>query len=139
MIVVDTNVVSELMRSSPSPAVLTWVASADERQLHTTSVTVAEIQYGIQRLPTGRRKDVLAATADEVFAIFSDHVLAFDVACARPYALIVDGRDRLGRPIDGFDAQIAAICRAQGATLATRNTADFDDTGVDVLNPWAGT
>lgn len=136
MIVVDTNVTSELMRRSPSPAVTTWVRARSARELYTTAITLAEVRYGIERLPDGGRKDLLRVTADEVFSAFADHVLAFDAPAAVDYAGIVSSRDRAGAPIDGFDAQIAAICRARGATLATRNVRDFHDTGIEVTNPW---
>lgn len=136
MIVVDTNVASELMRPSPSEAVRAWVRGQNARDLCTTAITVAEIGYGIERLPGGRRKDALRAAVAEIFAMFEEQILPFDAAAAEQYGLVVSRRDALGLPIDGFDAQIAAICRARGATLATRNTADFHETGVEVLNPW---
>ncbi len=136
MIVVDTNIASELMRVTPSPVVTSWVRTHDGSELYTTSITLAEVLYGIERLPEGRRKDLLRMTADEVFSAFADHVLPFDAAAAVEYASIVSTRDRAGRPIDGFDAQIASICRARGATLATRNLKDFEGTAVKVIDPW---
>ena len=136
MIVLDTNVTSELMKPSPSPVVTAWVRARNATELYTTSITLAAVRYGIERLPDGRRKEVLRGAAEDVFSAFADHVLAFDAAAAVDYAEIVISRDRAGAPIDGFDAQIAAICRAQAATLATRNVKDFDDTGIDVTNPW---
>jgi toxin FitB len=135
MIVVDTNVVSELMRPSPDQAVLEWVGSAGAG-LRTTAITVAEVRYGLERLAGGRRKDRLRAAADEVFTVFSDYVLPFDAESPVHYALIVSHCDGIGRPVDGFDAQIAAICRAHSATLATRNMKDFRETGVDLVDPW---
>jgi predicted nucleic acid-binding protein len=136
MIVVDTDVASELMRPSPAQAVQEWVRSHEARELYTTAITVAEILYGIERLPEGRRKEVLRSAAAEIFEVFAEQVLPFDTAAAEQYALVVNERDGLGLPIDGFDAQIAAICRAQRAALATRNLADFRKTGVEVVNPW---
>jgi predicted nucleic acid-binding protein len=136
MIVIDTNVVSELMRPSPAETVWDWARSHDPGELCTTAVTVAEIRYGIERLPDGRRKEVLEAAAAEIFEMFAEQVLPFDNAAAEQYALVVSQRDALGLPIDGFDAQIAAICRAREAALATRNLGDFDKTGVEVINPW---
>ena len=136
MIVVDTNVVSELMRPSPSPRVQDWVYAQAPDELCTTAVTVAEIRYGIERLPDGRRKDSLLATVTDVFAAFSDFIQPFDADAAVWYATIVARRDRLGLPINGFDAQIAAICRTRGAALATRNAKDFRETGIDVVDPW---
>ncbi len=135
MIVVDTNLVSELMRPSPSPVVVGWVRQS-EHDLYTTSITLAEIGYGIERLADGRRKRLLRSTAEEVFADFAERVLAFDAEAALVYATVVSGRDRAGLPIDGFDAQIAAICRVHRAALATRNAKDFQDTGIDVIDPW---
>ena len=135
MIVVDTNVVSELMRPSPSAVVVGWVRG-NERELYTTSITLAEIRYGIERLADGRRKELLRSTAEEVFADFAERVLAFDAEAAMAYAMIVSGRDRAGLPIDGFDAQIASICHAHRAALATRNAKDFQDTGIDIIDPW---
>lgn len=134
MIVLDTNVVSEMMREAPDRNVLAWADSAG--RLHTTAVTLAEVSYGIDRLPEGRRKDQLAAIAVQVFADFDEVVLPFDVRAARRYAEIVAGRERAGRPIPAADAQIAAICSSRRATLATRNTSDFEATGITLLNPW---
>ncbi len=142
------------MRPSPAGRVRDWVRSQGGRDLYTSAVTVAEVLYGIERLPEGRRQADLrsAATelfdgfadqlfdgfADQLFDGFADQVLVFDVAAAVQYALIVSSRDRSGLPVDGFDAQIAAICRVHGAALATRNVADFRETGIEVINPWDG-
>jgi predicted nucleic acid-binding protein len=140
MIVLGTNVVSELMRAAPAPAVLAWLGEVPGDDLYTTAVTVAEIRYGIARLPEGRRREALHQAANEVFAAFPEQVLPFDLVAANAYADVVAHRDALGNPIDGFDAQIAAICRAHAATLATRNTKDFTHTGIAIVNPWrAGT
>jgi predicted nucleic acid-binding protein len=136
MIVVDTNVVSELIRPQPAPSVIGWVRQHGTFALHTTAITVAEIRYGIERLTDGRRKDQLSEAAVEVFSAFAEQVLPFDARAALEYAAVVCDRDRVGLPIDGFDAQIAAICRAHRAALATRNTKDFRDVGVDIIDPW---
>lgn len=136
MIVVDTNVVSELMRPSPAAAVQDWIRSRAPRELCTTAITVAEIHYGVERLPAGRRQEALRVAAAEIFETFAEQVLPFDILAAEQYAFVVSERDALGLPIDGFDAQIAAICRARGAALATRNLADFRKTGVEIINPW---
>jgi predicted nucleic acid-binding protein len=136
VIIVDTNVLSEVMRPDPSPSVVDWVDSRPPRDLYTTAITVAEIRYGIERLPAGQRRELLAATAAEVFATFGDHVLPFDNRAAARYAGIVADRERSGTPISGFDAQIAAICHLHDATLATRNGKDFHGTGVEVVDPW---
>jgi predicted nucleic acid-binding protein len=136
VIVLDTNVVSELMRSSPSPGVAGWVRGCEPGELFTTAITTAEVLYGVERLPDGRRKTLLAGMAKDVFTIFADQVLAFDASAAAQYAAVVSLRERMGAPIDGFDAQIAAICRSHGATLATRNGEDFEGAGVAVVDPW---
>lgn len=136
MIVLDTNVVSELMRPAPAPAVMAWLQRHPSHDVFTSAITVAEIRYGIARLPAGRRRETLAQAATEIFAAFPDQILPFDLAAAIAYADIVSRRESLGTPIDGFDAQIAAVCRARAADLATRNGKDFADTGIAVTNPW---
>jgi predicted nucleic acid-binding protein len=136
MIVLDTNIVSELMRAVPAPRVVAWLQQHADHDLATTAVTVAEIRYGIARLPSGRRRVTLGAAADEIFTAFPDQILAFDLAAAHAYADIVSHRDGLGTPIEGFDAQIAAICRTRAADLATRNEKDFTGTGITIINPW---
>src|ERR1700740_1237551 len=115
MIVLDTNVVSEVMRPSPSTRVLGWLRGQTEDDLYTTAITLAEIKYGIARLPEGRRKQLLGETADDVFAEFARQVLPFDHRAASHYGTIVAEREEAGRPIDGFDAQIAAGCREDPA------------------------
>jgi predicted nucleic acid-binding protein len=136
VIVLDTNVVSELMKQSPEPSVERWVLTCTKDELFTTAITLAEVFYGVERLPIGRRKDQIRLTATTVFGAFKEHVLPFDAEAAMRYSTIVDGRDHIGHPIDGFDAQIAAICRANDAVLATRNVKDFSETGIDVIDPW---
>ena len=136
MIVLDTNMVSELMRAEPEPAVASWVRDRDRRELRTTTITIAEVRYGIARLPDGRRKQVLLAAADDIFSAFGDQVLPVDSAAAEHYAAIASVRERAGQPIPGFDALIAAVCRSRGAALATRNVSDFDGTGVEIIDPW---
>jgi predicted nucleic acid-binding protein len=136
VIVFDTNVISELMRSEPSSVVVDWVRSRTASELYTTSITLAEIRHGIERLPDGSRRQLLRTVADEVFATFEEQVLPFDAEAATRYATVMCERDRAGLPIDGFDAQIAAICRSHGAALATRNLKDFHGTGIEVIDPW---
>ena len=137
MIVLDTNVVSELRRATPTGEVVVWVNRQPASEVCTTSVTLAEVRYGIARLPGGRRRELLRAAADEVFSAFADKVLPFDAPAATHYGDIVVEREYCGSPISGFDAQIAAICRTHRATLATRNTDDFVRLGLDLLDPWA--
>jgi predicted nucleic acid-binding protein len=136
MIILDTNVVSELMRSEPSPQVADWVRRRDRRELRMTSITLAEIRFGIARLPAGRRKQVLLDAADDTFRDFDEQILPVDAAAAEQYAIIASSRERAGRPIAGFDALIAAVCRSRDAALATRNVHDFDGTGIEIVNPW---
>lgn len=136
MIVVDTNVISELMKPAPSAKVVEWETSRDAASFYTTAITVAEVMFGVQRLPTGRRRDLLRSSAEDVFASFGRNVLSFDSAAAQAYAELVSARERAGTPMDAFDAQIAAICRVHGAALATRNVKDFQDTGVELVDPW---
>ena len=138
MIILDTNVVSELMRQSPARAVADWSLSQDARDLFTTSVTLAEIRYGIERPADSQRKAQLRAKASDIFFALADKVLPFDARAALRYATLVADRGRAGQPIAGFDAQIAAICRTYNAALATRNLKDFRHTGVDLINPWQG-
>jgi predicted nucleic acid-binding protein len=137
VIVADTNVVSELMRVEPSPAVRAWVLAQGHHELRITAITVAEILYGIERLPNGERKATLREAAVDVFSRFTEDVLPFDAAAATVYPEIVEHRDRLGTPISGYDAQIAAICRVNDACLATRNEKDFAGVGVELINPWS--
>ena len=136
MIVLDTNVVSELMRPEPAPQVAEWVRRRDRRELRMTSITLAEIRYGIARLPDGRRKQALLDTANDTFQAFYEQILPVDTAAAEQYALIASARDRAGKPMAGFDALVAAVCRSQGAALATRNLPDFEGTGVEIIDPW---
>ncbi len=136
MIIIDTNVVSELMHPEPDPGVASWVRARDRRELRMTAISLAEVRYGIARLPDGRRKQVLLGAADEIFSAFADQILPVDAAAAEHYAVIASSRERAGKPIPGFDALIAAVCRSQGAMLATRNVSDFDGTGIEIINPW---
>lgn len=136
MIVVDTNVVSEMMKEEPSPVVREWIRARRGTPFFTTAVTVAEIRYGIERLPKGRRRKDLGLAADRFFAAFADSILAFDTVAAGHFARIVVHCQRSGRQIDTFDAQIAAICQANDAPLATGNIKDFRPTGVKLVNPW---
>jgi predicted nucleic acid-binding protein len=115
-----------------------WVRARTGSELFTTSITLAEILYGIARLPDGRRRGLLRTIATEVFATFEDQVLPFDSSAATHYADVVGGRNQIGLPIDGFDAQIASICRAHGAALATRNLKEFRHTDVNLIDPWQG-
>ena len=137
MRLLDTNVVSELMKAAPNAGVLAWVDGLSRAELFVASITQAELLYGVALLPPGRRRDDVARAVDAVFSeLFREHVLPFDSAAASAYAEIGAARRRAGRPISAFDAAIAAIARSRGAALATRNTADFEGCGVDVIDPW---
>jgi predicted nucleic acid-binding protein len=119
VIVLDTNLVSELMRPAPTAAVAVWIRGQRVGTLLTTAITVAEIRFGLARLPAGQRSRRLQQAADEVLAAFPNQVLPFDVAAASLYGQIAAARDRAGHPVDALDTQIAAICRAHDAPLAT--------------------
>jgi len=136
MIVVDTNILSELMRPSPSQRVRGWLGEQRASDLFVTAISIAEILYGIERLADGRRKERFADLARELFTEFEDQVLAFDQRAASVYANIVARREALGAPINGFDAQIAAICVTNNAALATRNTKDFETLDIPLIDPW---
>lgn len=137
MIVLDTNVVSELMKAAPAPAVTSWIAEQAVESLYTTSITQAEILHGIMLLPPGKRRRALASAAVELFEVeFGGRVLAFGSDAAPVYAEIAVERKKVGRPISHFDAQIAAIAQSAGAALATRNVPDFEGCGVRLINPW---
>lgn len=138
MIVLDTNVLSELMRAAPAEAVVAWFSRHPAATLYTTTITQAEILHGVLRLPAGKRRTALADAAEAMFAEdFRDRVLSFDTHAASAYAAIVTSRERAGMPISTFDAQIAAIARVARASVATRNVRDFDGCGVEVVDPWA--
>jgi toxin FitB len=137
VIVLDTNVVSELMRPAPAARVVEWVDSHPGHVLHLTAITAAELLYGVARLPDGRRKTMLAGLVEAMLEEdFHGHVVAFDEVAAAHYADIVAERERAGAPIAAADAQIAAICRSHGSVLATRNVRDFAGTGVTTVDPW---
>ena len=133
----DTNVVSELMRPEPSAQVVEWTDRQPVDEVFITAITVGELLCGIGRSPAGRRRRGLSQLFDDmVTEDFARRVLSFDGVAAAHYADIVVQRERMGRPISMADAQMAAICRSHGATLATRNVDDFADVGVDIVNPW---
>jgi len=137
MIILDTNVLSELMRPSPSDDVVAWLSGQPQQSLFTTTVTEAEIRYGLALLPSGARRDALESAAEGLFAEdLAGRVLPFDRSAAAAYALIAADRRAAGRPIAQLDAQIAAIARSRRAGVATRNVTDFSGCGVHVLDPW---
>ena len=136
MVVIDTNVVSELMRPAPEPAVLAWFSRQRSTDLYLTAVSEAELRAGAAILPAGRRRDRLAAEVDAVVREdFAGRVLPFDSAAARAYAAIAASRRSAGRPILEADCQIAAIARARDAAVATHDVADFEHCGIAVIDP----
>jgi toxin FitB len=137
MIILDTNVLSELMSTNPSPKVTAWVVNQPAMELFTTSITEAEIFYGIELLAKGKRRQQLLAAADAVFTEdLAGRIHAFDSDAARAFSRIAVQRRALSKPISHGDAQIAAIAQVRSAKLATRNIADFEDCGLEVVDPW---
>ncbi|TLQ01004.1 type II toxin-antitoxin system VapC family toxin [Nesterenkonia salmonea] len=137
MIVLDTNVVSEVFRPRPNPGVVTWLESLTGH-VAITAVTLAELRAGIERLADGKRKSALTTALNAVLEQYraTQAILPFDDAAAEEYAAVLLVRERAGKPIHTADAQIAAICRAHRATCATRNINDFVDTGIELVDPW---
>ena len=137
MIVVDTNVISELLRSAPHQGVFSWWNSQISGDLYVTVITEAELRYGVAILPSGRRKrDLLVGIEYMLTDYFDGRVLSLDVPAAREYARMLAHRRSVGRSLPMQDGMIAAIAYSNGATVATRNVSDFADCGVPVINPW---
>jgi len=137
MTILDTNVVSELMKAAPASAVRKWFSVQRPEDLFISAVNVAEILYGIELLPHGKRRDSLLQEAEETFAKnFSGRILTFDERAARVFGSIAAARRLQGRPIGIADGEIAAIARSHHASLATRDTQDFEGCGVKLVNPW---
>jgi predicted nucleic acid-binding protein len=139
MILLDTNVISAVMAPAPPAVVLRWLDEQHSDTLYLSTVTIAEIAYGIRVLPDGKRHRALVARFDEfVVRGFEQRVLAFDAASAYEYAKIMAHRRRIGRPMSVPDGQIAAIARHHRMVVATRNLRDFEDCGLDLVDPFAG-
>ncbi|MEJ2388737.1 MAG: type II toxin-antitoxin system VapC family toxin [Chromatiaceae bacterium] len=137
MIVLDTNVVSELLRPAPAPAVEAWLAGQDGADIYLTAISEAELRYGVAIMANGKRQKLLAEAVDGMLREdFHDRIPPFDSAAAGEYARIGAERRAAGRPISQLDCQIAAIARAHGAAMATRNIGDFERCGVEVIDPW---
>lgn len=137
MIVLDTNVISEPMRPAPSGAVVAWLNGQDEALLFTTSVTVMELRFGLERMPEGRRRADLWAVLDFTLSrLVGPRVLPFDAAAAAEAARIAALAEAAGAPIGQADAQIAAIARVHGFAVATRDAAPFRQAGLAVIDPW---
>jgi predicted nucleic acid-binding protein len=137
VIVIDTNVIAEAMSPKPHPTVSLWLTTQPGHTLFTTTISVAEVFYGVELLPAGKRRSSLLDSAEIMFArLFAGRILTFDEAAARTLPALAVERRLRGRPITLFDAQIAAIARANGAALATRDTRDFEGCGIRLVNPW---
>jgi predicted nucleic acid-binding protein len=138
VIVLDTNVLSEALKPVPSATVLHWLAAQAPSDVFTTAITLAEILYGLETLPAGKRRMRLLAAVEKMFAEqFAGRILPFDQDAARLFADIAAARYAAGRPISQFDTMIAAIARFHGAAVATRNAADFEHCAIQVVNPWS--
>ena len=137
MIVLDTNVISEVFRKAPETRVVEWLHSLDD-EVAITAVTLAELIAGLRRMPDGQRKRELTQAVALAVEPYRGEgaILPFDASCVEAYAEVLHRRERMGLPISTADAQIAAICRTHEAVCATRNTRDFAETGVVVFNPW---
>lgn len=138
MIVLDTNVISEVFRPQPEGRVIAWMEGLTD-DVAITAVTLAELLTGVRRLPKGRRRSMLAAKIDAALDPYRDTraILPFDGRAAEQYADVLVAREQAGRPIHTADAQIAAICRVHGAACATRNSKDFAGAGVELVDPWS--
>jgi predicted nucleic acid-binding protein len=137
MILLDTNVISEIMRPRPDPRVAAWIQSLPRKEFWTSSVVVAELLSGIELMPPGRKQKGLREAIEAMLTEdFHGQILSFDLAAARHFGQILSARLRLGRPIDEMDAQIAATARVHGAAVATRNVKDFLACEISLINPW---
>lgn len=136
MYVLDTNVVSELMRADPIASVVNWILQQDTHQLFTTSVSEAELRFGVEIKPPGRKKQELVVGINQWLSDgFRGRILPFDSKAAKHYAEIASQRRREGRPISRTDCQIAAVARSCNAALVTRNVKDFLDIDIEIVNP----
>ena len=136
MIVLDTKVVSEAMRPTPSPAVLDWMDRQAAETLYLSSVTIAELLYGVGALPAGRRKQALRSVIDGLIELFHDRVLPFNLEAARCYADLAVTARMGGKGFPTPDGYIAAIAVANGFTVATRDAGPFQAAGIDIIDPW---
>lgn len=137
MIILDTNVISEALKPAPDRGLRAWIAGQPASSLFTTTVTQAEMLYGLAMLPAGRRREALRAAIDAAFDVeFEGRVLPFDSEAARAFGTIAASCRRAGRPMGPLDAQIAAIAHSRKAPIATRDFSDFAHCGVPIINPW---
>jgi predicted nucleic acid-binding protein len=136
MIILDTNVISEAMKPEPNPVVLDWLNRQLAQTLYLSSVTVAELLYGIAALPSGKRKNKLTETVDGLMRLFKERVLSFDIDSARIYAELAVTAKVAGRGFPTPDGYIAAIAASRGFIVASRDTAPYKAAGITVVNPW---
>ena len=137
-VLLDTNVVSELMRGAPNPVVAVWAAGRRLEDLFFSAVGEAELRYGAAILPAGQRRETLLSAIERMLdEAFDSRVVPFDSDAARAYAHIAAMRRTAGRSIGPADCQIAAIARSRRMAVATRNVGDFEDIGIEVIDPWA--
>ena len=137
MIIIDTNIVSEFMTSQPDDSVLQWMNNQLANQLYLTTITIAEITYGLGIMPDGKRQKFLS----ESFAVFlkkgfTSRILSFDLSSAKLYGEIMSRRKIIGRPMSSFDGQIASIAKSTGFSIATRNVKDFKSVNIELINPF---
>jgi predicted nucleic acid-binding protein len=138
VIVLDTNVFSEALKPAPSSVVAVWLRAQDRAGMFITAITEAEVLYGVESLPHGRRRSQLLDAVEDILKTeYEGRILSFDEPSARLFAQILATREAAGRPISDFDAMIAAIARSHGAAVATRNTKDFEGCGIKTINPWS--
>ncbi len=138
MIILDTNVVSEFMTSPPASSVLSWLNAQNTTSLYLTTITIAEVSFGLRTMPQGKRRDMLAERFEQfVTTAFEQRILSFDEDAAKVYGEVMGYRREIGRPMSSLDGQIAAIARSRGFSVASRNTKDFEECQVDVINPFS--
>lgn len=139
MIVLDTDVVSEPLRPEPDSTVVAWLDAQHVETLYLTTITLAELRYGVEALPDGRRRATLRKRLEaETLPLFAGRILSFDDEASAAYARLQAAARSRGRPLGPMDGMIAAICLARGHALATRNVGDFAGSGIDLINPWHG-
>ena len=137
MIILDTNVISELLRPAPEPKVEHWLSAQDGLNVYLTSISEAELRYGLAIMGSGKRRAALVDAVDRILREdLAGRILPFDSDAAQSYATIAAARRAAGRPIAQADCQIASIAHSRGATVATRNTPDFEGCEIDLINPW---
>jgi hypothetical protein len=137
--ILDTNIISEMMRPNPNASVLAWLDQQDAADLFVTAITIGEVFYGLEALPPGRRRQRLVAAFERLIReAFDTRLLIFDETAARHYGTVMATRRKMGKPLSALDGQIAATALANRMTVVTRNTKDFADCGLKVIDPFVG-